>query len=207
MTKRLPWVLAALLLLLLAWVLLVWEPIADLDGPDPGPVLVPAPKGGNFTLQSAAGAVSLEDFRGKVVLLFFGYTWCPDVCPTNLGFITLALEKLKPAEREQVQVLFVSVDPERDTPQRLAEYTRFFAPDILGITGTAEQIAKTAALFGAAYRRVEAAESAAGYVIDHSSLTYLIDPRGRLDRILDHATIPGRIVSAVRVLLPLGDAS
>jgi protein SCO1/2 len=87
--------------------------------------LASPPTGGDFRLTSANGPVSLADFRGKVVLIYFGYTWCPDICPTNLAIIAYGLKQLSPEERGDVQVLFVSVDPERDDPARLAEFAVF----------------------------------------------------------------------------------
>jgi len=163
--------------------------------------LAQPPTGGDFTLQSATGPVSLADLRGKVVLIYFGYTWCPDICPLNLGYIGAALDALDPDERARVAVLFVSVDPERDTPERLAKYTAFFAPDILGLTGTPDALALIAARYGAAYRRVAAENSAMGYLVDHSAYTYLVDTRGRLRQSLEHATTPERIVAAIRTYL------
>ncbi len=201
--KLLPLILIAGLVALLVW-LLLWEPGGQSDVPRQVRELAAEPRGGDFTLESALGPVSLEDFRGSVVLLYFGYTWCPDVCPTNLGFIAQALGQMTDAERSRVRVLFVSVDPERDDLKRLADYAAFFAPEVSGVTGTPEQVARVAALYGAAYRRVAVQESVAGYLVDHSSYTYLVDPAGRLAGQLDHATPPSQILAAVRRLLKAG---
>ena len=205
--KKTPlYALVAVLLVLLGWTLFLWEPAAPRDDRHQPLELAARPQGGDFTLESREGPLALRDLRGKVVLLYFGYTYCPDVCPTNLGFIAMALERLTPQQLERVQVLFVSVDPERDTPERLAEYGAYFHPKVLGLTGTPEQLAHIAALYGAAYRKVEQPESATGYLVDHSSYTYLIDPAGNLHGILDHATAPKRIAAAVRELLqPVSD--
>ena len=195
--------IAAILVLLgvLGWLLNPWargdgasEPHRSLDPAAP-------PSGGDFRLQSAAGTLDLKDLRGRVVLIYFGYTWCPDICPTNLAFIASALKSLSPHELARVQVLFVSVDPGRDDVQRLARYTAYFHPQILGLTGTPAEIAAAARLYGAAYRRSEQADSAMGYTVDHSSYTYVVDPQGRLARTLDHATPPDRIAAAIRALL------
>lgn len=199
----LPLLLVVVLAAGLAWLLWFWQPEGEggaasvhrrLD-------LAAVPTGGDFELRGQDGPVALEDFRGKVVLLYFGYTWCPDICPTNLAIIAYALKQLTPAEREQVQVLFVSVDPERDTPERLTEYAAYFDPGILGITGSEAQLAATAARYGAAYRRVEQPDSATGYLVDHSAFTYLIDQQGRLVETLPHATPGEDIIAAVRRLL------
>jgi protein SCO1/2 len=202
--KWLPLALIAAFSAILAWILLLGQPGDREGGPHQVLDLTQRPQGGDFTLRSAAGTVSLADMRGSVVLLYFGYTWCPDVCPTNLGYISQALGQMTDSERRQVRVLFVSVDPERDDPKRLADYAAFFAPEVLGVTGSAEEVARVAALYGAAYRRVELRESAAGYLVDHSAYTYLIDPSGRLAGQLDHATAPSKIVAAVRGLLAGG---
>lgn len=204
MSKAVPLALIVLLSALLAWMLLGWEMAPDESSPPAALELATPPRGGDFILRSAVGAVSLADFRGKVVLIYFGYTWCPDICPLNLAYLTMALDGLTPQERDRVQVLFISVDPQRDTPERLTKYTEHFAPDILGVTGTPQQVAVTAALYGAAYRRVDAGDSALGYSVDHSAYTYLLDKSGRLQQTLDHATPPDRIVAAIRSQLTKG---
>jgi protein SCO1/2 len=185
------------LLGLLVWLLGYWEPTARLEQCEQSPGLVESPVGGDFTLQSAQGPVSLADFRDQVVLLYFGYTWCPDICPTSLGLTSLALESLNPEELARVQSLFVSVDPARDTLTRLEEYAAYFHPKILGLTGTPEQLAETAGRYGAAYRKV-AQVSESGYVVDHSADSYLIDPRGRLVEVIPHGTPPPELVALIR---------
>jgi protein SCO1/2 len=187
------WVL--LVLLGLGWVLWIWEPPTGDAGA--AATLDSLPKGGDFRLQSANGPVGLEDLRGQVVVLYFGYTFCPDICPTSLALLTLALEQLSPSELEQVQPLFVSVDPERDTPERLAAYAEYFHPRILGLTGDPAELAATAELYGAAYRKVEQG-SAAGYLVDHSAMTYIIGRQGRLAHSLVHGTPPETILALLR---------
>jgi protein SCO1/2 len=133
-----------------------------------------------------------------VVLIYFGYTFCPDICPTNLAFIANAFKELGPKDLQRVRVLFVGVDPGRDTPERLKEYTGYFHPNILGVTGSPEALAAAARLYGAAYRRVDQGDSAMGYAVDHSAYTYVVGADGKLARTLDHATPPARIVEAIR---------
>lgn len=159
------------------------------------------PRGGDFTLTSDDGPVALERLRGKVVLLYFGYASCPDVCPTSLALTTAALKTLAPAELERVQVLFISVDPGRDTPGKLKQYAGYFHPNIAGVTGGPATIAAVAADYGASYRMTPV-ESAAGYVVDHSSVTSVIAPDGRLVEQLPHGTTPPEIVDAIRRWLP-----
>lgn len=205
MSKLVPLALVLLLSSLLAWMLLGWETSSEESTSHGVLELAQPPQGGDFTLSSAAGPVSLADFRGKVVLIYFGYTWCPDICPLNLSYLRMALDGLTPEERKRAQVLFISVDPERDTPQRLRDYTAYFAPEILGVTGTPQEVAKAAALYGAAYRRGESGDSAMGYSVDHSAYTYLVDTVGSLRQTLDHATPPDRIVAAIRSQLTAGE--
>ena len=109
--------------------------------------------GGDFTLSSVSGPVSLSDFEDKAVLVFFGYTHCPDVCPTELVRMGHVLNNLTASEREQVRGLFVSIDPARDTLQRITEYVNFFHPSIIGLTGTNEQIHQVAQQYFVLYQK------------------------------------------------------
>jgi protein SCO1 len=133
-----------------------------------------------FTLTAADGrAVSEQTYRGKWLIVYFGYTFCPDVCPTTLMEIAGALEKLGP-RAETVQGLFVTVDPKRDTPEILAAYVKSFDPRIAGLTGTTAQIAMSAKSFNVFYERRDTDDG--GYVYDHTTLIYLVDPDGRFVR-------------------------
>ena len=154
--------------------------------------------GGDFTLESADGPLRLADLRGKVVLLFFGYTYCPDICPTSLAATAAGLKRLTPAERAQVAVVFVSVDPERDTPARLKEYAAFFDPAIRGVTAAPAVIAEVATRYGAVYRRQDMATAGGSYVIDHSATTYVIDRSGRLSGEIAHAAPPDAVAGEIR---------
>jgi len=157
--------------------------------------------GGDFVLQSSDGPVALSDYKGKVVVLYFGYAYCPDVCPTSLGLLSLALGKLKPNELVDIQALFISVDPERDTLENLKKYTAAFHPKIKGITGSDLDIADIANRYGASYMKVELPDSALGYSVDHSSKYYLINQQGELTKLINHGTSPDDIVAALRTLL------
>lgn len=134
--------------------------------------------GGEFTLTSNEGEVSLSDFRGKVVLIYFGYVSCPDACPLTMGKISAALSKMTPEQRDQVRVILVSIDPERDTPESLEKYTKFFGKEFLGVTGSAEDIDLVARNYRVLYERVDMPDSGLGYTIDHSSNTFIIDQAG-----------------------------
>jgi len=120
----------------------------------------------------------LADFRGKVVVVFFGYTQCPDVCPTTLAALAEAMKRLGP-DADRVQVLFVTVDPERDTPSLLAQYVPAFDKRFLGLYGDADATARTAKEFRILYQKVSGT-TPGNYTMDHSAGSYVFDPRGRL---------------------------
>ena len=151
--------------------LLAGMPKADAD-------TAPAPAGGDFTLRSVEGPVSLGDHRGKVVLLFFGYTSCPDVCPLSLLRIGDCLSSLEEAQAERVSALFVTLDPGRDTAERMRQYAGFFHPGILGLTGDAEAIDDVTARYGITWERRPAPGSALGYSIAHPDTILLLDADG-----------------------------
>jgi len=121
---------------------------------------------------------TLEDFRGKVVVVFFGFTHCPDVCPTTLAELARAVKQLGP-DGERVQVLMVTVDPERDTPEVLKEYVTALDPRFVGLTGDPDAIARTAREFKVFYQKSPGATPET-YSVDHSSGSYVFDPKGRL---------------------------
>lgn len=158
------------------------------------------PPGGDFTLQSNTGPISLSDFKGKVTLLYFGYTYCPDVCPTSLSRIGSAFKKLTPEELKQVQGILISVDPDRDTVQKLADYTKFFHPKIIGVTGTKENIDEITKRYDVEYRKA-AGSTAAGYLVDHTSFIFLLDKQGKIREYLPHAVAVEHAVDAIRPLI------
>ena len=121
----------------------------------------------------------LSDFRGKVVLMFFGYTHCPDVCPTALQTLAKTVSLLEEDKRKKVQVVFISVDPERDTPEVTQKYAEFFNPNFLGLTGKPDEIKRVAKDYMAFYSKVEG-QSEGGYLVDHTAYIYLITPDGIL---------------------------
>ncbi len=163
------------------------------------------PHGGDFTLHSAAGPVALSDLRGKVVLLFFGYTACPDVCPLSLAKMSACFHSLDPAELDRTAGLFVTLDPERDTPARIGEYTAFFHPNIIGLTGPVEEIDAVTARYGVRYQRQGMPESALGYSIAHPPHIFMIDANGRLAGELPDDTDVTTLKERVRALLATTD--
>ena len=195
--KSLLSVLALVLAGALGWALFFWEP-SNSATPQPGVSLALAspPTGGDFSLTGSNGPVALADFRGKVVVLYFGYSFCPDVCLVSLSLIAQGLSKLDAESLKKVQGIFISVDPERDTPQRLAEYVPFFHPSMIGATGTADQIATVTRLYGSSYRKHPKA-SDGSYAVDHSSVTYIIGADGKLSAMLQHGTSPEAITAAI----------
>jgi protein SCO1 len=145
-----------------------------------GQALVPPPAAMDFTLQTSDGSeFKLSQQRGKVVLLSFGYTFCPDVCPTALVELSQVRARLGDAAK-RVQMVFITLDPERDTPERLGIYTKTFDPTFIGLTGSAEQLAQVRTMYGVIAEKEAVAGTSAGYLIAHSAYTYVIDPEGRL---------------------------
>lgn len=198
MKNKLQLTIILTLALLLGWVIWFWNP--GTDQARQAISMANAPTGGDFTLQSANGPVSLQDLRGKVVLVYFGYTFCPDICPTSLAFTSQGLNLLNPDELARTQVLFISVDPERDTLEKLKEYGAFFHPGILGLTGTPREIAAVAKKYGASYSKQNTG-SAGGYVVDHSSSTYVVSPGGKLVATLPHGAPPAEVAQAIRTAM------
>ncbi|TAN74736.1 MAG: SCO family protein [Gallionella sp.] len=140
---------------------------------------------------------SLADFRGKVVALFFGYTGCPDVCPTTLADLAQA-KKLLGKDADRVQVLFVTVDPERDRPEMMAKYVPAFDPSFLGLYGDAQATAQAAKAFYVTYQK-QSSES--GYNMDHSLGTFLVDPKGKVRLRAPHAQRAEWLADDIRLLL------
>jgi protein SCO1/2 len=132
--------------------------------------------GGPFTLTAHTGErISDQAFRGKFMLVAFGFTHCPDVCPAELQVMTAALDDMGPAG-ERVQPLFITIDPERDTADHLAEYMAYFHPRFIGLTGTPDEIASVAKAYHVWYQKVDG--DSPDYVMDHTSIMYLMDPDG-----------------------------
>lgn len=142
---------------------------------------------------------TLADFRGKAVVIFFGYTQCPDVCPTTMTGMAEAM-KLLGADAAKVQVLFVTVDPERDTQELLAQYVPVFNPGFLGLYADPQTIARTAQEFRVFYKK-QPGSTPATYTVDHSAGSYVYDPQGKLRLFIKHGTGPEPIVHDLRMLL------
>ncbi|MDT3735253.1 MAG: SCO family protein [Denitratisoma sp.] len=168
---------------------------SDRGTPPPG-----TPTGGDFVLRSADGPVDTRALRGKVLLIYFGYTHCPDVCPASLAAGAQALNTLSAEERAKLRLIMVSVDPERDTPARLKEYAAYFHPEMIGVTGTPEEIAAVAKSFGAGYIR-QPERPDGSYAVDHTTRTYVVAPDGKLAVSLELNTPAEKYLETVRGLL------
>jgi cytochrome oxidase Cu insertion factor (SCO1/SenC/PrrC family) len=154
------------------------------------------PIGGPFALIDHTGKRRTdEDFRGKLLLIYFGYSYCPDVCPTDLQQIGLAIDRLG-ADGKAVQPLFITVDPERDTAAHLAEYVPLFHPRLIGLTGGAEQIRRVALAYKVYYAKYP--PDSPDYVIDHSSFIYLIDETGKYIGFFPPGTTADRMIEILR---------
>ena len=131
---------------------------------------------------STGEQVSLADYTGKVVVIYFGYTFCPDVCPTTLAKLDRALD-LMGDEADEVQVIMVSVDPQRDTPEALRDYMGYFDPSFIGLTGTDDEIASVATVYGV-YFQAQEGSAATGYLVDHTATLMVVDKEGYLKLVL-----------------------
>jgi cytochrome oxidase Cu insertion factor (SCO1/SenC/PrrC family) len=144
--------------------------------------------GGPFTMVDHKGrTVTEKDFAGKYMLVFFGFTFCPDICPTELQVMTAALDQLGIAG-EKITPILVSVDPARDTPAILASYVENFHPKLVGLTGSPEQLAQMAKAYKVFYAKVENASRPQDYLMDHSSILYLMGPDGKFVKHFSYTT-------------------
>ncbi len=163
-----------------------------IQSPDPVP---------NFTLTGPDDQpVSLHDFRGQVTLLYFGYTYCPDVCPATMQTLARAREMLPARDREKMQVVMVSVDPERDTPETLANYLAYFDPTFIGLTGDQEALLSATTPLGIYFEKQEVG-SALSYLVDHTATVAVVDQEGYLRLIYPFNTPAEAIAADVRSLI------
>jgi cytochrome oxidase Cu insertion factor (SCO1/SenC/PrrC family) len=155
------------------------------------------PVGGPFALIDHTGSPRTDrDFRGKLLLIYFGFTYCPDICPADLQNIGLALDQLG-AAGDKVQPLFITVDPERDTPEHLAQYVQMFHPRLIALTGDAAAILAAADAYKVYYAKVPY-QSGDGYTVDHTAFIYLMGTDGKYLGFFPPGTAPERIASTLR---------
>lgn len=154
-----------------------------------------------FTLTGENGhTVTAKDSAGKVRMMFFGYTHCPDICPITLSRVKAALQMLPQAKRDKIRVLFVSVDPKRDGPERLGEYTARYGPRFLGLTGTQEQLRELTKRYRVTYSYGEPNEHGF-YIVSHSTGVFVFGPDGRIRLLLDQSLTAKQIASDLKTLL------
>lgn len=162
---------------------------------DRSPLVAPPP-GGDFTLTMNDETFHLSDHVGQIVVLYFGYTYCPDVCPTSLAVVAQSMRQLPSDQQAAIVPVFVSVDPARDTPERLREYAEFFHPNVRGVTGTGQELQRAGAQYGVAWRFGDP-DDAGRYAVDHSSNLYVIDRTGQLAHIVHHDQRPDTLLRAL----------
>lgn len=202
--------IAGLVGLLLAAVVAWWSIQQDRRAAGPagasteaGTVLGGVSIGGPFSLVDHTGKpVTDKDYAGKYKLVFFGFTFCPDICPTELQVLAQAMDALGD-DAARVQPLFISIDPQRDTPAQLAEYVAMFHPSITGLTGTPEQVAAVAKAYRVYYAKAPGGNGD-DYLMDHSTFTYLMGPDGQFLKVLPRGTSPDEIVQSIRSYLARG---
>lgn len=187
-----------MLLVLLTAVMFIGSPLREPIRHSNVPLAVkPNPVGGDFTVEILNADLALKDFLGKTVVLYFGYTQCPDICPLTLSTLTDALKQMTATELEAVQALFVSIDPERDNTARLEEYSQYFHEKLMGATAEPDIIKTIADQYGMAYEFIDS-DQAPGYIINHSSAIYIINKNGDLARILPFGVSADAILESVR---------
>ena len=169
-----------------------------------GAVIVPATKiGGDFDLVDASGArVTPGSFPDKYLLVYFGYTYCPDVCPTDLAIVGQAMDALEQSDAgaaAKVQPIFITVDPARDGPDTVGVFAETFHPRLVGLTGSEKQIADAAAAFRVYYARRDMDDG--NYLMDHSAFTYLVGPEGAVIGIFKHDTAPDDMAQGIAALV------
>jgi cytochrome oxidase Cu insertion factor (SCO1/SenC/PrrC family) len=196
MSKRAFWATVNIALVIIVGTLFVARSTAEEQ------IVVDRTASGPFLLIDHKGRpVTDRDFRGKFMLVFFGYTFCPDVCPIDLQIISKAVDALGEAGN-RVQPIFITVDPKRDTVEVLARYVSHFHPRLLGLTGTPEQVAMAAQTYGVLYMTAldtmsDSDGAHAQYLVDHSALTYLLGPDGRFRAAFPHNTEPKKLAAGI----------
>lgn len=179
------------------------------SGPHPSPPTVRPPTvdpaadatHGDLAVDTDAGPLRLSDLRGQVVVVYFGYTSCPDICPTTLQTMGQAFHRLDEADQAQLALLFVSVDPERDTPERLGDYARYFHERFHGGTAASEAVQRMATDWGVQYRKAGSPTSAMAYTVDHSTQAFLVGRDGQWLRDIPYGTPAGEVATMLEEAL------
>ncbi|MDD2384814.1 MAG: SCO family protein [Sulfurospirillaceae bacterium] len=154
-----------------------------------------------FKLDSSEGHVKLSDFQGKIPIIYFGYMYCPDICPTSLSVIASALAKLPKDKAENFQLIFISVDPNRDTPKALKEYAHYFYSYAIGLTGNEKYLKEITQNYGAYYAKEYDSNSTQEYTVAHTSFIYIMDKKGKLAHKLAHPQNTNDVYTALLEML------
>ena len=155
----------------------------------------------DFTVNTIDGKVTKDDFKGKVLAIYFGYTYCPDVCPTSLSSLSQALHDLPEEKVKDVVGLFISVDPDRDTLKNIKEYSAYFHPNFVGATSDKNNIDDITSRYKTYYKKVNLENSAMGYSVSHTSFIYIFDKDGKLKAKVDHFSNPTKIKESLEEVL------
>jgi protein SCO1/2 len=155
----------------------------------------------NFKVQSLKGDVAKDDFKGKVLAVYFGYMYCPDVCPTSLSSLAFALADFSEEQLKDFRGIFISVDPERDGFEQLDEYARYFHPTFIGATSNKENIDDITKRYDSYYEKIYLDASAMDYSVSHTSYIYIFDKNGKFIKKVDHFTNPNELKEVLKQLL------
>lgn len=193
--QKLIFALAVLIIAAVTGLAALWFARSLPEGPiTSGTALV----GGPFTLTDQNGKrVTDQDFRGKYMLIFFGYTYCPDVCPSELQVMSAALDQLGP-EADKIQPIFITIDPARDTPETLKVYVSNFHPRLIGLTGSETEIAAVANAYRVYYAKAQGTGDAPDYLMDHGTILYLMGPDGKFVKHFTYGTEAKGLADALR---------
>lgn len=191
--RRILWVFTGIVALAVAWLMVGTDQPGSLAGIDPDP-----PFSAEFELTDHQGMIrTQDDFAGQWMLVFFGFTNCPDVCPTTLSEVAAVMDGLGD-EAAKVQPIFITIDPKRDTPMTLSQFVPLFNSNIIGLTGTPGQIAKTSETFPIFYERIEEAAAPGGYTMGHTSHLFLFDPEAGFAESWPYGTRAEEILADLR---------
>lgn len=196
MKTKLPYIIGGLVILIALFVLF------KLTNPHTfhGSVVQSTEPAYNFTLTGENGKfISLSDYRGKLVLVYFGYTFCPDICPATLANVGQSLRELG-AKTDDVQLIMVSLDPERDTPEKLAEYVKHFHSSFIGVTGSRDELDKVTSLYGIFYEKAAGTDNT-GYLINHTATLLVIDREGYLKLVFPFGVTVPEITDDLKYML------
>ncbi|MCT4642859.1 MAG: SCO family protein [Bacteriovoracaceae bacterium] len=171
--------------------------ILNVDHPKESLALSKFPLGGDFSFKKNGKVISLSDFRQKVVFIYFGYTYCPDICPTTLAALSKVYKDLSSEQQKKTQILFITVDPERDTYKKLDNYVNFFKAKIISLRGQLEETKKIAKKYGVYFEKHYPSKGHSNYVVDHGTSSFLVGKDGKVSHKISH----GESIDKIKELL------